>query len=84
MKERSRVRLAWGLWALTMGLVAAVVILMALDPTPEEEAFLVVVYPTTVVAFASVGAIIASRRGDNPIGWLLLVFAVNFALAGAT
>jgi hypothetical protein len=36
---------------------------------------------TFIFAFASVGALIASRRRSNPIGWLCLVAALAFAVA---
>jgi hypothetical protein len=60
---------AWGLWALT---VLAVVLTLSLASLNEPSSSL----PTTallslvILAFSTVGALIGSRRPENPIGWL--------------
>ncbi len=41
-----------------------------------ESAFL----PLIAVPFVLVGSLLASRRSDNPIGWLFLAFGVVAAL----
>ena len=44
-------------------------------PAVADEAFGVV-----VIGFATVGALVASRRPDNAVGWLLLATALAFSL----
>jgi hypothetical protein len=84
---RAKGRLAWIVWTVVLLLfVAAGVMLVAsgrrLGIWDRISTFIAL--GTFVFAFASVGALIASRRGSNPIGWLCLLAALAFALAMAT
>jgi hypothetical protein len=72
MSTRASAWLAWFLWALCMAL-AVLAVLVALYTPPLREggpgwgvllAVLFLVYPT-------VGALVASRRPRNPVGWIL-------------
>jgi hypothetical protein len=81
---RAKGRLAWIVWTVVLLLfVAAGVMLVAsgrrLGIWDRISTFIAL--GTFVLAFASVGALIASRRQSNPIGWLSLVVALAFALA---
>ncbi len=80
MSPRAAARLAWSLTALTMVLVCCTV---AFDfiyrDAPQELPFLV-----GVLASALVGAIVASRRPSNPIGWFFVLSASSSAITGAT
>jgi hypothetical protein len=79
--------LAWSLWALTVVLMALTVVFTALYPLSRDAASNAVNFAVAilfVVTFQTVGALIASRRPENPIGWvfcgmgLALVAAVFF------
>src|SRR6266487_1739776 len=80
MATRTAVRLAWSLWALTIAVLVPGSLLWAASgfpPPPGSESasgaggtFLVLTWILTYVMFASIGAVIASRRPQNPIGWL--------------
>jgi hypothetical protein len=81
---RAKGTLAWIVWTVVLLLfVAASVMLVAsgrrLGIWDRISTFIAL--GTFVFAFASVGALIASRRQSNPIGWLSLVVALAFALA---
>jgi hypothetical protein len=77
-------RLAWAAWTIVLLLfIAASVMLLASDRRLAgfDTLSTFIALGTFVFAFASVGALIASRRRSNPIGWLCLVAALAFSLA---
>jgi hypothetical protein len=81
---RANGKLAWAAWTVVLLLfVAATLMLLASDRRLAGfdvlSAF--VALGTFMLAFASVGALIASRRRSNPIGWLCLVAALAFGVA---
>ena len=85
MKKVPAKYLAWFLWAFfvgvlfgVIGLVPRLVPSVMVHTVPEEIASAV-----AFTAMATVGAIVASRRPENPIGWLMLAFPVIGATAEA-
>jgi hypothetical protein len=82
-------RLAWGLWAATVALIPPAVVLgfITLDaPLPDErEDFLPLVLAMCAqgLVFATTGAAVASRRPQNPIGWIFCGMGVSLALCAA-
>lgn len=78
MTERSYFWLAWSLFA------AVVIVLLAglLLWTPNREFFLF--FLTISLPFAVVGALVASRRTHNPVGWLFLVFGLIAAIVASS
>jgi hypothetical protein len=83
-------RLAWVLTAVTGALAAGTVVFAIGDDgtrLPEAEGGTVsasgeVMFAVMVVAFAALGALLASRRPRNPIGWLLCVAPLALGLSG--
>ena len=71
-------RLAWGLFGLWVALAAA----SALFAVRAGNGFDAVFTPA-LVAFAAVGALVASRQPGNPIGWTLEGAALGLAATGA-
>jgi hypothetical protein len=71
-------RLAWGLLSLALAIATTGIVLVALNHSGLlEQAVFVVIFS----GMALVGALIASRRPQNAIGWLLLGFTLAIALA---
>ena len=95
MSHRLAAILAWSLCALTLAAAAVAGILSAEvagtdwaailpEATPPDEGiFTAVLDVAWLVAFAGIGAFVASHRPRNPIGWLLsaipAVLVLNFA-----
>ena len=73
--DRSAAWLAWTLWALVFALIALGFLLW-----PVSKAALVPLVFSTAVPFATVGAFVASRRPENPVGWLFIAFGAAAAL----
>jgi hypothetical protein len=72
MSVRAAAWLAWSLCALSLVLTALSLLLLALSWfRPGVNVFDYWVETTTIaVAFSTVGALIASRRPEHPVGWL--------------
>ncbi len=75
MGSRAAAWLAWSSFALALLLLAAGSMLRS----PDASAFLL--FASIAAPFAVVGALVASRRPRNPIGWLFLTFALVAAFA---
>ena len=67
--------LAWPLWAL---IVAGICLGFLLWPVSEVA--LIPLVLSTALPFATVGALVASRRPHNPVGWLFIAFAAAATL----
>ena len=78
---------AWSIWAVSMAATAAGLGYASLHPLAPKLANLSgseldgVVGVGFVVAFATVGALLAWKRPRNPIGWLLSATGLAYALA---
>ena len=81
--------LAWSLCLLCVALAAASLILALLNGRTLAEIFLawdgpsIAVLPTEAVSFSVVGALIASHRPENPIGWIFLAEGFCYGLLSA-
>jgi hypothetical protein len=79
MSPRSAALIAWSVCALSVALVALGLLLLNLNLSqPEPHIFNTWLDNTlNAVFFSSVGALIASRRPENPVGWLLCLFGLS-------
>lgn len=79
-------RLAWAVWGLAVMLLIAEVFLAAQNGGREGAASFGPLFDTffrlALLVFPTVGALVASRRPTNPIGWIMLSSGIAFALSG--
>jgi hypothetical protein len=75
-------RLAWSFWAVTViGLATA----LALPSAQEDEGvWSLVAALVFALSFATVGALVASRRPRNPIGWIMCAAGLAYAVGGVS
>jgi MFS family permease len=81
---------AWSIWAVTIGATAAAFGYTVIHPLPPKLADDVganglngTLGIVVIVSFATVGALLAWKRPNNPIGWLLSASGLAYA-AGAS
>jgi hypothetical protein len=85
MSRRAAARLAWSLWALSLALTALSLLLLALNLSrPNTHIFDWWLGNTLVMIDVTVGAIVASRRPENPVGWLLCLSGVAVSMSSFT
>jgi hypothetical protein len=82
MSARAASRLAWSLWALSVGLTALSLLLLVLNLShPDVHVYDYWLENTlSAVLFSTVGAIVASRRAENPVGWLFCLLGLTFSI----
>ena len=85
ISHRAATRLAWSLCGLSVTLTALSLLLLFLNLShPGTHIFEWWLGNSLVVIDVSVGAIVASRRPENPVGWLLCLFGVAVSTSSFT
>jgi signal transduction histidine kinase len=82
MNPRSAGRLAWSLWGLVLAMLVAGLVTSLSGPQPFGEVVFAVIFPVYLTAYATVGALVASRHLRNAIGWIFLATGFLWALSG--
>jgi signal transduction histidine kinase len=83
MISRTAARLAWGIAILSYAIVAACLVLLWLDrATIGSVGAGPVGNLVPAATLGALGALIASRRPTNPIGWLMLAIATLVGISG--
>ena len=81
-RTRTAARVAWTICALSLGLATIDLVLVALNSSHPDvripEPWLA--HAVSAVAFSSVGAVVGSRRPENPIGWLFCAIGLFAAI----
>src|SRR5215203_3503373 len=83
VSHRTSVWLAWALCALSLALTALSLLLLILNLLyPNTHLYEPWLDNTlTAVFYPSVGAIVASRRPENPVGWLLCLYGLVISIS---
>jgi hypothetical protein len=71
--------LAWSAWASTSFAMILAFVLASLN-VPTSSSLVTAVLSVVIIAFSTVGALVASRRPENPIGWLFCGGALVWSL----
>ncbi|MDP9327047.1 MAG: sensor histidine kinase [Actinomycetota bacterium] len=79
MKARTASAVAWSLCLVSVGLIVATLVIGLLGRSPMG--FYGQVGGLTLATFPLVGALIASRRPKNPIGWIFCAVGLSFGLS---
>jgi hypothetical protein len=83
MSRRFAATLPWSLWSMSAGFIALSLGFAILNRAEEGFDFLIDgAFLVSLFAFPTVGAVVASRRPRNPIGWIFLAAGIPFALTG--
>jgi hypothetical protein len=85
MSRRAASYLAWSLCALCVALAVASLILGLFNGRTLVEIFIAwsITFATLIVSFSVIGALIASHRPENPIGWIFLAVGCCYGLLSA-
>jgi hypothetical protein len=70
-------RLPWAIWLVVVSVFVAIS-----GSALDDGAAQFISYVVFVLAFSTVGALVASRRPRNAIGWLLLLAGLSYVLGG--
>ena len=80
MSARAIAWIAWSVWAITLGLLAAA-LLIGMTNRPEAPLYDYWLESTLITpTFATLGVLIVSRRPGNAIGWIFLALSVAGSL----
>jgi signal transduction histidine kinase len=82
VKRRAGSRLAWSLWGLVLAMLVVGLVTSLGGPQPVGEIVFAYIFPIFLMAYATVGALIASRQPHNAIGWIFLATGLLWAFSG--
>src|SRR5215469_13568417 len=82
-RPRTHQTAAWGLTVVTLAVLAAALVFTALNTgrTGPARVGLSAILSAAVLMYAASGRLIASRRPDNAIGWLLGSIGLSVAIS---
>ena len=83
MSIRGASWLAWSAWVSTLVGMAFAFLLASLN-VPTSSALVTACLSVVILAFSTVGALVAARRPENPIGWLFCCGALTWGLGELT
>jgi hypothetical protein len=85
MNSTIATRIAWALWGACVAMLLLVLFFSFKSrhaDSPLEEGAVGFLFALPMLAFPTVGAVVASRRPLHPVGWLFLAVGLLFAIGG--
>ena len=79
--RRVRRPIAALVWLLAVGVPLGIAILVAVSPTPAQDAWAIPLYALIVTTWGATGAFLVARRPDNRVGWVIWGAGVGLGLA---
>jgi cytochrome bd-type quinol oxidase subunit 2 len=74
---------AWALWVLVLAALVVTMVFGAAESVDHStQVPVLITFAFFVLAFATVGALVASRQPGNPIGWIMCASAIAYAIGG--
>lgn len=74
-------RASAAVWVLTAAIPIAIVLLVLVNPEPEEDAWAIPLYSALVASWGLTGAFLITRRPDNRVGWVIWAVGMGMGLA---
>jgi signal transduction histidine kinase len=74
-------RLSWVLWGLTILLLGSGLTLAIRNGSLSEDPTFAVFAILMLLGYASIGALVASRLPNSPVGWLMLAAGIGFMIS---
>ena len=84
MSRRAAPVVVWSLWAVEAAVVGAVWVGLVLDMGTSDGLSSDIAGSMFILVFATTGALVASRRPTNPVGWLMCLSALAFTIGGVS
>ncbi|HYV01605.1 MAG TPA: hypothetical protein VEM93_04620, partial [Actinomycetota bacterium] len=84
MRPSTRPRVALVLWLVLVLTLAAALTLAAINGSLQNDPAFIVLAIAMIIGYGTVGAFIAARTAGNFIGWLMMMAAGAYVLAGLT
>jgi MFS family permease len=82
-QHRGAAWLAWSIWALVLATLLYTLVFGAARSVDHwTQVGVLITFTLFVLAFSTVGALVASRRPRNPIGWIMCAAAIAYAIGG--
>ena len=85
MTPATATRIAWSLWGVYVAMLVFGLFLGFLSrhsESPLDEGAIGFLFVLPMLAFPTVGVVVASRRPRHPVGWLFLAVGLLFAIGG--
>jgi hypothetical protein len=85
ISHRTAAWIAWSIWLISIPLTtfSGLLNFLSASDSNQPDAALTVIFALLLLTFPTVGALVAARRPENPIGWIFCAVGLVFGLGVA-